>query len=153
VHANRFLAAGALAAVLVLTVTQTVGAAQHVKYQGTGSLMPTWGADLDTAVFNDPSPGSMSNDDLYFYVQGTHRYLDGFQSWGFGRMASRPSYQTCKNAVLSDSSRYAVAKNVGRWFCVETSERRFARVRIDSAVVGHNLYLTYLVWCKTNSNC
>jgi hypothetical protein len=83
-----------LAAVLVLTVTQTVGAAQHVKYQGTGSLMPTWGADLDTGVFNDPSPGSMSNDDLYFYVQGTHRYLDGFQSWGFGRMASRPSYQT-----------------------------------------------------------
>lgn len=144
---TRLAAAVSLAAVMSLTLSQSVFAAHAVYKHGSGAINQTYGANLDEGAFNTPYPLGPANDDVWFEsVSSTLRYIEnnGLDA-RILRMASKPSYSTCANATLG-KHRYNVTKNVGRWFCVLTNEGRYARFRIDSALTGQPLAITFTTW-------
>jgi hypothetical protein len=144
-RSNRLVIAAALAAALSLAVAQSAFAAHAVYSHGSGGIWQTYGADLDTGTFNTSYPAA--NDDIYFEaVSGTLRYIgNSGTSARILRMASKPGYSACASAALLQRH-YNVAKNVGRWFCVQTDQGRMARFRIVSALPSQNLGITFTTW-------
>ncbi|MEA2675861.1 MAG: hypothetical protein QOJ81_2 [Chloroflexota bacterium] len=144
---KRVGAAFVAAAILSLALFQTTFAAQAVWNSGSGSINPTYRADLDTGSFN-----SFYGNDLFLdAVSSTKRYI-GSETSSILRMGSRPSYSRCASAALG-GHRYRTSYNVGRWFCIYTTENRFARFKILSDTNAGPLYITYKTWCKPADGC
>ena len=145
---RRFIIALAIGGVLAIVFSQSALAAHAIYRSGSGSIDPTYGADLDNGVFNAGIPTGPANDDVYFdSVSATKGYLMYNESAGnkIVRMASKPTYATCASAALG-KNRYNLAKNVGRWFCVKTTEGRFARVQLVSAPTNSPIQINYTTW-------
>ncbi len=143
----------ALSAVVSLVVAQSAFAAHAVLVAGSGQINWTYGVDFDTGAFNTLYPASAAIDEFYFeIVSPSTRLISLLNSPGILRMAAKPSYKTCAAAQLA-SGPYNVKYNVGRWFCIQTNEGRFARFRIDSAAKAQPLAITYTTWCKPTDSC
>jgi hypothetical protein len=149
-HSRKLSVAAATAALLTIFAAQTTLAAlaKPIYSAGTGSIMQTWGADLDDGVFNGPGP-----DDLHFdAVTNSKRFIETQGGALMLRMPSKPLFSDCKNAALVDG-RYRTSFNVGRWFCVRTDHHRYARFKILSDTPGEPLPIRYVTWCKASDDC
>lgn len=143
---KRLSVALVIAVCLVLALASTTLAAHAVWKSGEGSVHPTYHFDLDAGTFNT------GQDFFLEAVSSKERYLinDGAVQWV--RMASKPTYAQCSAATLGDHQ-YRTSKNVGRWFCVRTSEDRHARFTIIGDHNGGDVDIRYLTWCKTTDTC
>lgn len=146
-RSNRLATAVILAAVLSLTISQSVFAAHAVHKQGSGEIYQTYGVNLDNGAFNTEAPLGPAENDIWFQAESSSlRYIENNGAVArILKMASKPSYSTCAGATLIEH-RYNVANNVGRWFCVLTNKGRHARFHIDSALPGQNLAITFTTW-------
>ena len=145
---KRVSLALAVAAAFFIALAPETLAAHAVYRSGSGSIAPTYGADLDNGVFNGGIVSGPTNDDVFYdSVSATKRYFMYNESANnkLLRMSSKPSYAGCASAALGHN-RYNISKNVGRWFCVRTTEGRLARVQIVSAPASSPVQIKYTVW-------
>ena len=144
--------AGATA--LFLAVAPAVFAAHATYKSGTGAMQQTCGADLDKNVFNCVFADG-PNKDVYFIAHSSTNRVLQYNNAIFNKilkMASKPGYATCASAPLGYYE-YKAKPNVGHWFCVLTSEGRFARLHIDKVVAGGPMTISFRTWCKPSDGC
>ena len=152
---SRLSGALAIGAIMSLAFATAVAAAHPIYRSGTGSIAQTCGADLDNKIFHCDSVTGPNNDDIYFIAHTSTTRVLTYNNHIFNKilmMASKPSYATCSSAALGYNE-YGAKKNVGHWFCVLTSEGRFARLVIDSVVTAGPMTVTFTTWCKPSDAC
>jgi len=138
--------AGALAAVIALGVAPTAfaGNASHVLYSSSVQIASSYTADLDTA---DGHYAGIGKDDVWFEKVNEKKALfNPIGTAGLVRMSSKPSSAACAHATYVYRE-YNIGKSVGRWFCVETTEDRYARVRLVSWTPS-TLTIKFTTWKK-----
>jgi hypothetical protein len=154
---KRMPTALAIAAALVLLIVPTALASQPVYKGGTGKIAQTCGGDLDNGSFGcvGDSHGYNADYDIYFIAHTSTNRVITYNNHNFVskivEVAAKPSYATCK-ASNPGFNEYPAKANVGHWFCVLTTQGRYARVTINS-VGSPYMTVTYRTWCKAGDAC
>src|SRR3954451_25065499 len=137
-HLKSLPVALAIAAALSLALTQTVFASHPGYISGTGVIQQTCGGDLDDGTFNCLGGTTDSTKDVYFIAHSSTNRVIQYNNYQFVSKivkigSTQPSYATCAASNVGFNE-YGAKKNVGQWFCVLTSEGRYARLSITKVV-------------------